>query len=163
MYSMIEDVLISRQYVFCIFYYHVQGRVEANDLLQSTCKLNKRDTRVPTPWYFSGIPTETLSDICSCMVTKPLPTAVATQTVSRVVTSTTAVSNPLCSLFILGSLNVDLNRFLFLRRKHLLLLPLRRRFLRLWLRGSLLFMLRRQLLLGLLGWLRGVLERGVKG
>ncbi|CAG8976479.1 hypothetical protein HYALB_00010615 [Hymenoscyphus albidus] len=62
----------------------------------TNCKV-KRDAlaeRVPTPWYFSGIAEETLSDICTCMVTKPLPTAVVTQTSPRVVTSTTAIFVP---------------------------------------------------------------------
>ncbi|EPE33364.1 hypothetical protein GLAREA_06377 [Glarea lozoyensis ATCC 20868] len=56
----------------------------------------KRDENddIPPPFYFSGIPSETLSDICSCIVTNPVPGTTVTKTTSKGTTTTVAIPKP---------------------------------------------------------------------
>lgn len=65
------------------------------DFSPSSCKFKRDDgddkplaTPVPTPFYFSGIPEDILSEICSCIITTPVPATTVTRIVSRGTTVT---------------------------------------------------------------------------
>ncbi|KAG9238453.1 hypothetical protein BJ875DRAFT_451203 [Amylocarpus encephaloides] len=76
------------------------------DFSPTSCKFKRDDadnkalaTPIPTPFYFLGVPEDVLTEICSCIITTPVPATTITRTISKGTTVTFETAIPTTKTF----------------------------------------------------------------